>query len=255
MAYFEFDFFSECVRQSVHGVAIIPAGCRKGRNTEPPYKTLYLLPGHSDNAARILRDSKIDFFAEQRGVAVIIPDGMNSFYVDRNPDCRFSTMVGEELVNVSRKWFNLSHKREDTFLSGMSMGGFGAIYNGCKYADTFSKVAALCPPRIAHGMRHPDTGAVLFTEAFLNEIFGSEENGIRYYDPIAVIQNAYAAGKLPNLFIGVGKDDKLCGPAIREIVAACDKEGIPHEFRMVEGAHDFVFMDNIYPLMFDFLLG
>ena len=39
----------------------------------------------------------------------------------------------------------LSTKREDTFIGGISMGGYGALYNGFKYRDTFSKVAAFSP--------------------------------------------------------------------------------------------------------------
>ena len=53
--------------------------------------------------------------------------------------------VGKELVEMTRKMFPLSEKREDTYIGGISMGGYGALYNGMKYRDTFSKVAAFSP--------------------------------------------------------------------------------------------------------------
>ena len=44
---------------------------------------------------------------------------------------------------MSRRMFPLSHRREDTFHAGFSMGGFGAIRNGLKYYDTFGYIAVL----------------------------------------------------------------------------------------------------------------
>ena len=55
----------------------------------------------------------------------------------------FGEYVGRELVDVTREMFPLSHRREDTFLAGLSMGGFGACRNALKYCDTFGKAAIL----------------------------------------------------------------------------------------------------------------
>ena len=46
-------------------------------------------------------------------------------------------------MDVTREMFPLSHRREDTFLAGLSMGGFGACRNALKYCDTFGKAAIL----------------------------------------------------------------------------------------------------------------
>ena len=55
----------------------------------------------------------------------------------------YGAFVGEELPRIMRAMFPLSQKREDTFIAGLSMGGFGALRNGFKYSDTFSRIAAL----------------------------------------------------------------------------------------------------------------
>ena len=39
--------------------------------------------------------------------------------------------------------FPLSNKREDTFIGGLSMGGYGAMRNGIKYNNTFGYILSL----------------------------------------------------------------------------------------------------------------
>ena len=73
-----------------------------------------------------------------------MPSGENKFYVNNEYTCeRFSDFIGEELVEVTRKMFHLSDKKEDTYIAGLSMGGYGAIVNGFKFNNTFGYVAGL----------------------------------------------------------------------------------------------------------------
>ena len=58
------------------------------------------------------------------GIAIVMIDGDNSFYVDdEQRNAYYSRYVGEEIVEVTRKLLPLSHRREDTFIAGISMGG------------------------------------------------------------------------------------------------------------------------------------
>ena len=77
--------------------------------------------------------SDIEKWAGEKGFAVIMPSGANSFYLDNDATGeRFGGFIGEELVEVTRKMFSLSDRREDTAVAGLSMGGFGALRNGLK---------------------------------------------------------------------------------------------------------------------------
>ena len=49
----------------------------------------------------------------------------------------------DELVELTRRMFPLSREREDTFIAGLSMGGYGALKCGLRAPETFSKVASL----------------------------------------------------------------------------------------------------------------
>lgn len=106
-----------------------------------PYKTLYLLHGLYGSDDIFLANTSIQKFAEDNGIAIVIPCGENSFYVD-NEDAHayYGEYVGQELLDITRNIFPLSDKREDTFIAGFSMGGYGAIRNGLKYCHNFSKL-------------------------------------------------------------------------------------------------------------------
>lgn len=135
-----------------------------------------MLTGFGDNANRLAQEANLSKFSDQYGIAIVVLEGSNLFYVDSNPMTRYSTLVGEELIEITRKAFRLSDKREDTFIGGMSMGGFGAFYNGLKYSDVFSKIAMDAPAFDIYGVTVPGTELPAFPTQFLDGIFESKQN-------------------------------------------------------------------------------
>ena len=108
------------------------------------YKTLYLLHGLLGNYTDWVSQTRIQKWAEEKNLAVVMPSGDNAFYFkSRTPWNDYETFIGEELPAITRRMFPLSDKREDTFIAGLSMGGFGAIRNGIVFSDTFSHIAGL----------------------------------------------------------------------------------------------------------------
>ena len=148
MAFLQIDYKSEALMRGVNIKVILPSDGMAGK-WEPPYKTLYLLPGYSATATELITYLGLRGQSELKGIAIVLPDGENLFYQDLPDRMTFySTYVGKELVEVTRKMLPLSTKREDTFIGGISMGGYGALYNGFKYRDTFSKVVAFSPATV-----------------------------------------------------------------------------------------------------------
>ena len=125
MAFVEVNFFSQALLRQTTFRAIIP--CDKmyfdGRiRQEKPFKTLYLLHGVFGDCTDWINGTRIQRWAQDRNLAVIMPSGENKFYVDHEKSTdKFSQYI-KELVLVSRNMFHLSHKREDTFIAGLSMG-------------------------------------------------------------------------------------------------------------------------------------
>ena len=148
MALMEVNFFSKALMRPVTMNVILPADkVFFGEETEEenkPFKTLYLLHGVMGNYTDWVTGTCIKRWAEEKNLAVVMPSGANMFYMDHpNANENYSEFIGKELVKITRRMFPLSHKKEDTFIAGLSMGGYGAIRNGLKYHDTFGYIAEI----------------------------------------------------------------------------------------------------------------
>ena len=103
MAFLQLDYKSEALMRGVNVKVILPSDGMAGK-WEPPYKTLYLLPGYSATATELITYLGLRGQSELKGIAIVLPDGENLFYQDMPDRMTFySTYVGKELVEVARK--------------------------------------------------------------------------------------------------------------------------------------------------------
>ena len=174
-----------------------------------PYKTLYLLHGLYGSDDIFLANTSIQKFAEDHGIAIVIPCGENSFYVDDvDSHAYYGEYVGQELLDITRNIFPLSHNREDTYIAGFSMGGYGAIRNGLKYSQNFSKIGMISAALITDDIvNYTSDDNVLRSRQFYESIFGNlDELKGSDMDPKALIDGC---GDLPDIFMACGVDDFL----------------------------------------------
>ena len=145
MAILTIRFSSQVLKRKVTCAVCLPTdnGTIKERTNPLDYRypTVYLLHGLTSDYNEWLYRSHVEKYSERNNIAVVMPSAENSFYVDSglvNDD--FDRFIGQEIVEETRRMLPLSRKREDTFIGGDSMGGFGALRLGMKYSDTFSKI-------------------------------------------------------------------------------------------------------------------
>lgn len=150
MALIQVNYLSRALFRTVPLNVILPADKIDfmtggyAMNEGQKFKTLYLLHGLLGNYTDWVSGTRIQRWAEEKNLAVVMPSGDNSFYFkSRTPWNDYETFIGQELVEVTRKMFPLSDKWEDTYIAGLSMGGYGAVRNGIVFSDTFSHVAGL----------------------------------------------------------------------------------------------------------------
>jgi len=227
-----------------------------------PFKTLYLLHGIFGSCMSWLAESRIKRWAEEKNIAVVMPSGDNGFYVDQARSYNLhGEFVGKELVEMTRKMFPLSHKREDTFIAGLSMGGFGALRNGLKYHETFSQIAALSSALVLERAVELtyDEPHITKNRGYLESCFGD-------------IDDALASDKNPKVLIRMLKEKKARNPDTRipKIYMACGTEdplvennrdfrdflkgnGIECAYTEGPGAHDWEFWDTYIKKALDWL--
>lgn len=254
MAVVRVQFYSNQLMRPVPFTAVIPNDGSIYPGQEPSFvtgdmKTLYLLHGIMGDETDYLVNTRIRELSEKYKLAVIMPAGENSFYVDDEAGvANYGKYIGEELVEYTRRMFPLSCKREDTFIGGLSMGGFGAMRNGLVYADTFSKICSFSGAYVV--FRIVDEGGKPFEDmvsgpAFQKRVFGDfttlEERDI---DPRAAYRKLKAGQKqIPEIFMTEGSEDFLLdvNHKMRDFLKEQGKEFIYIEDT---GVHDWDFWNK-----------
>lgn len=261
MAYLYAEFYSDALKRTVPIYAILPVDKKDDSRVKVAggCKTLYLLHGLTASASDWLTYSRIRQWAEELGIAVIMPSGENSFYVDAvQPNHEYGRFIGEELVAVTRDMFHLSARREDTFIGGLSMGGFGAIRNGLRYARTFGAIVALSSA--IHFFETPE--GIAPSNLFHEELcFGdmaqarrSDKNPRVLVERILEAQAKGEALPMPRIYMACGTEDGLLGAnhSFRDFLLS---RGVAVTYEEGPGVHDWNFWDPYIRRGLDFLLS
>lgn len=111
--------------------------------TNTKLKTLYLLHGLSNDSSIYTRFTNIERYASNRNVAVVMPSVDHSFYADMKYGHNYFSFVQKELRTFMLNVLPLSDKREDNFVAGHSMGGYGAFKLALTNPELFSAAASL----------------------------------------------------------------------------------------------------------------
>ncbi|NHN33109.1 alpha/beta hydrolase [Paenibacillus agricola] len=148
MAFIDCHFFSETlgVSASMHVILPQPTTTQIGlesRVVKAKHPTLFLLHGLSDDHTIWMRRTSIERYAAAYGIAVVMPAVNRSFYTDMAAGYKYWTFISEELPALARSFFPLSHEREDTFVAGLSMGGYGAFKLALSCPEQFAAAASL----------------------------------------------------------------------------------------------------------------
>lgn len=107
------------------------------------FPTLYLLHGFSGDNTDWVRHTRVEDYANNNGIAVVMPCGYNSAYTDMRYGQKYFSYLSDELPRYIQSILPLSNKRENRYVAGASMGGYGAMKWGLSRPDFFSAVCSL----------------------------------------------------------------------------------------------------------------
>ncbi|MFG3701314.1 alpha/beta hydrolase [Micromonospora sp. NPDC047620] len=243
MALMRADFYSEVLGLSTSMTVLLPQRTSSqigmagsAPDGDPP--VLYLLHGLSDDDTIWLRRTSIERYVAPLGLAVVMPQVGRSFYSDEEHGNRYWTFLSEELPGLCHQFFRLSARREDTFVAGLSMGGYGALKWALRDPGWFAAAASLSGALDVAGRRHdpvhPIDAQVWHTVFGERAVTGSDD------DILALLDKA--ANDLPALYVACGTEDFLYEDN-QTFVAAARERGVPLTVDFSPGAHDWAYWD------------
>ncbi|GGG62123.1 alpha/beta hydrolase [Paenibacillus radicis (ex Gao et al. 2016)] len=158
MALVQCDYFSETLGMNTSMTVILPQKTvsqigMEGAGGADKHPVLYLLHGLSDDHTIWLRRTSIERYVASLGLAVVMPNLHKSFYTEMEQGDRYWTFLTEELPVVARSFFPLSAEREQNFVAGLSMGGYGAFKWALNYPERFAAAGSLSGALDMHGHR------------------------------------------------------------------------------------------------------
>ncbi len=251
MALIQFTYVSNVLLRSVPVQVILPADKLTPDGQYMPlkkYKTLYLLNGLWGSHVDWVSGTRIQRWAEERDLAVVMPAGENSFYVDRPGfHTEYGKWIGEELVEITRRMFPLSERKEDTFIGGLSMGGFGAMRNGLAYHDTFSRIIALSAAlHVFEGEGDQFAGSMGYSPAQWEQLKKTDMN------PRYMVEQLADKADKPEIYLACGTGDGLlfASQLFKKLLTDAD-----FKFHYVEdeGGHEWDYWDRHIRLALDWL--
>lgn len=245
MALIRCDFYSEALRLSTSMTVILPQATAtqigmSGSTRAGGHPVLYLLHGLSDDDTTWLRRTSIERYVAPLGLAVVMPQVQRSFYTDEVHGNRYWTFLAEELPQLAAGFFRLSDRRADTFVAGLSMGGYGAVKWALRQPDRFAAAASLSGALDMVGRQR--SGGLPEDPHLFSRIFGDRSVAGTGDDVSALLQRA-DPDALPRLHLCCGTEDRLYpeNVAFRD---ACRARGIEPTVDFGPGEHEWGYWDR-----------
>ena len=143
--------------------------------------------------------------------------------------------------------FPLSAKREDTFIAGLSMGGYGAIRNGIVYSETFSHVAGLSS---AVHLFEEDAELIGGEETLFGDLKEAAKTNVN--PTVAFDELLEQKRPVPKFYLSCGTNDRLmaANKRFRDVLI---KKGADVTWDEEEGGHDWDFWDSQIKKVLDWL--
>ncbi len=245
------DFYSDVLEVSTSVTVLLPQQTRTqigmtgavGRDTPP---VLYLLHGLSDDHTTWVRRTSIERYAASLGLAVVMPAVHRSFYADEVHGHRYWTFLSDELPQVVSSFFRVSQRREDTYVAGLSMGGYGALKWGLREPHRFAGVASMSGALDVISMTgRPER------QGLVERVFGHAPGP---QDDLLALLASADIDALPPVHLSCGTQDELV-EGNRAFVRAARQAGVRLTDDFRPGEHEWGFWDAEIQTVLEWLPG
>jgi S-formylglutathione hydrolase FrmB len=244
------DIPSAAMHKTYKAGIVLPASYPKSKVA---YPVLYLLHGgfghYRDWLMKTPDTALLQRLADQYNLIIVLPEGeIFSYYIDSplKKDSQFESYIVNDVITKIDQTYRTNRNSNARVISGLSMGGYGALYLSARHPDLFcaagSMSGALNPDM--KGWKLPPEPTANIKTAFA-DIIGPIESVD--YSPYSIIDMADVIKKnKTQLIVDCGVDDFLI-EANRELHRRLLFNQTPHDYSERPGGHSWEYWQNSLP--------
>jgi S-formylglutathione hydrolase FrmB len=226
------------------------------------YPVLYSLHGLGGSSQTLIESGGLDLIEDlwqQKRIGeflIVTPDAGRSFYVNsQDGHTRYEDFFIREFVPYIETHYRIRRERRYRGISGVSMGGYGALRFAFLYPNLFGSVSAHGAALIDKAPHVNFSGAQgMGISRVLGPAFGSPFDPT-FWDrenPFTIVRNRPRPSGL-QIYFDCGTDDSYGfnrgAQAFHELLAS---RRIPHEFHLYPGSHDWSYFAEHLPASLEF---
>jgi len=257
---------SRILKHEIHYCVYIPASYDVGAAKHPAqrYPVLYFLHGLGDNEQTLFNSggwTLLDDLHKQHKIGeflIVAPEGGRTFYVNSaDGSVRYSDFFLQEFIPHIENKYRIGVSRKNRAISGISMGGYGALRFAFARPEMFSAVSAQSAALITESPRELDTAAKSGAPLgkLLATVFGNPIDVPHWKDnsPFVLAQKNLAAIRKLAIYFNCGQDDNY---GFEKGATALDeqlrKEGVKHEYHPYPGDHSVTYFLSHFAEVMEF---
>jgi len=228
--------------------------------SERSYPVLYLLHGAGDDQTGWIQFGEVLRIADRAiltgkatPMVIIMPDaktGKRGYFNDPGNNWRYEDFFFDELIPFVEKTYRIKGEKRYRAIAGLSMGGGGSFMYALHHPEMFSSA---CPLSAYIGPLSFEEFKKIIPEESKNIIENDLKAYFEHHNALSLVKNLPEDQREEvRWYIDCGDDDFLFeGNSLIHIEMR--KLGIPHEFRIRDGAHNWSYWREALPEVLGFV--
>jgi S-formylglutathione hydrolase FrmB len=256
---------STILKQVVHYCVYLPASYDTAAgHPAAHYPVLYFLHGLGDNEQTLFNSGGWTLLDDLRrkdkigDFLIVAPEGRRSFYINSaDGSVRYGDFLAREFIPYIEGRYRVRNGRESRAVSGISMGGFGALRLAFAHPEMFSAVSAQSGALITESPSDLDvagrSGAPMVK--MLAAVFGNPIEVVHWNEnsPFVLARKNSPAIKKLAIYFNCGQDDNYgFEKGAGALHTQLQKQGVAHEYHPYPGDHSFSYFLSHFDEVMEF---